>query len=158
MEFHALLPLQSPLGWASARQSVTTDLFQHFRALESKADENNGLLESCCRMHFSGRSWLPLGSWTDLRAGIGLVYLLGMLDIVCQGYKLSKNSLFFLAYYFWASNDVFSLSFNKLQLSCLLTLQIQLAALYCNEPFLQNTQVIFLVLVCHPFVTPSTNA
>lgn len=31
----------------------------------------------------------------DLRAGIGLVYLLGMLDIVCQGYKLSKNSLFF---------------------------------------------------------------
>lgn len=157
VEFHALLPMQLPLGWTSARQSATTDLFKHFRALESKADKNNVLLESCCRMHFSGKS-LITSRKLGFGAGIGLIHLLGMLDIACQGCKLSWNSLFFLAFYFWTSNGLFFISYNTLWLSCLRTLQIQLAALYCNEHFLQNTQVIFLVLVCHPFVTPSTNA
>jgi len=92
VKFHPPLPMWSPLGWASARQDVTTDLFKSFRA--SNREKSNALLEGCSRMQMSGRSRLPLGSWT-LEWAPGLTYLLpGVLDIIYPGHQLSKNSLF----------------------------------------------------------------
>lgn len=61
---------------------------------------------------------------------------------------------FFLAHCLWALNDIFALSFNELWLSSLVTLQIQLAAQYCNEHFSKTHKLYSQFLSTTPLLLP----
>lgn len=101
-------------------------------------------------MQTLGRSWLPLGSWTLDWAPRLIYLLLGVLDIVCQAHQLTNKSLFLFSPLF------LSLKWDlcpSLQ-STLAFFPTDLADLACciilQRGLLQNTQVLFLVLVYPP--------